>query len=316
MDVQVVDVYFPKHPVTSQRQAFCFVTFSTRKAANAAVSQSNRKINGHQVSSIASTADRPMHHRSGQQPVPLQHQTSLLAEVPARYCQAHIMSPDKMPPTCLHLPTVAHNLWAGQATLAPTLPTAQDMSGALDMHSLLVSPLDSLNSQAALALLLAANRPSSGAVRSAGMPTWHSNVPTHFSPVAPAYLQAHMLATSGPDTSGPPYLHNEEAVLDHRHWAAWNSRCMGTSLNVGQLCVPDAATLPPALPGWPGAADSMHQPALPSVLFGNSINSRVPDVPDVQMARAQSEPCEMSFGHRPHRHSNMQDVQHVRHSPY
>ncbi|KAL0031678.1 hypothetical protein WJX79_000452 [Trebouxia sp. C0005] len=68
---KVVDVYFPKHPVTSQRQAFCFVTFSTRKAANAAVSQSNRKINGH------------------------------------------------------------------QATLAPTLPTAQDMSGALDMHSLL-----------------------------------------------------------------------------------------------------------------------------------------------------------------------------------
>lgn len=90
---------------------------------------------------------------------------------------------------------------------------AQDMSGALDMHSLLVSPLDSLNSQAALALLLAANRPSSGAVRSAGMPTWHSNVPTHFSPVAPAYLQAHMLATSGPDTSGPPYLHNEKLFL-------------------------------------------------------------------------------------------------------
>ncbi len=29
--MQVVDVYFPKHPVTSQRQAFCFVTFSTRK---------------------------------------------------------------------------------------------------------------------------------------------------------------------------------------------------------------------------------------------------------------------------------------------
>ena len=29
--LQVVDVYFPKHPVTNQRQAFCFVTFSTRK---------------------------------------------------------------------------------------------------------------------------------------------------------------------------------------------------------------------------------------------------------------------------------------------
>ena len=95
------------------------------QAANAAVSQSNRKINGQQVSSIASTADRPMHHRSGQQPAPLQPQPSLLAEVPARYSQAYTMSPDKMPPTCLHLPTVAHNLWAGQTTLAPTLPTAQ-----------------------------------------------------------------------------------------------------------------------------------------------------------------------------------------------
>ncbi len=31
MPMQVVDVYFPKHPITSQRQAFCFVTFSTHK---------------------------------------------------------------------------------------------------------------------------------------------------------------------------------------------------------------------------------------------------------------------------------------------
>ncbi len=60
-----------------------------------------------------------MHHRSGQQPAPL------LAEVPARFCQAYTMSPDKMPPTCLHLPTIAHNLWAGQTNLAPTLPAAQ-----------------------------------------------------------------------------------------------------------------------------------------------------------------------------------------------
>ncbi|KAL0055511.1 hypothetical protein WJX82_001361 [Trebouxia sp. C0006] len=190
---KVVDVYFPKHPVTSQRQAFCFVTFSTRKAANAAVSQSNRKINGQ---------------------------------------QAYTMSPDKMPPTCLHLPTVAHNLWAGQTTLAPTLPTAQDMSSALDVHSLLVNPLDSLNNQAALALLLAANRQGS------------------------------------------------------------------------------------ALPGWPGVADSMHHPALPSMLFGNNISPLIPDVPDVQMAGVQSEPCEMSFGHGPRRHSNVRDVQYVRHSPY
>ncbi len=66
-----------------------------------------------------------MHHRSGQQPAPLQRQASLLAEVPARFCQAYTMSPDKMPPTCLHLPTIAHNLWAGQTNLAPTLPAAQ-----------------------------------------------------------------------------------------------------------------------------------------------------------------------------------------------
>lgn len=316
---KVVDVYFPKHPITSQRQAFCFVTFSTRKAANAAVSQSNRKINGHQVSSIASTADRPMHHRSGQQPAPLQQQPPLLAEVPARYCQAYTtMSPDKMPPTCLHLPTVAPNLWAGQTTLAPTLDTAQDMSNPADVHSLLVNPLDVLNNQAALALLLAANRQGNAAVRSAGMPTWHSNVPTGFSPIAHAYLQASILATRGPAASGSPYLHNEEAVLDHRQRAVWNSRCMGTSLNAAGLSVPDAATLPPAVPGWPGAADSMYtyHPALPSMFPGNNVTSLVPDVPDVQMAGAQSEPCEMAFGHGPRRHSNMRDVQHARHTPY
>ncbi len=190
------------------------------------------------------------------------------------------------------------------------------MSSALDVHNLLVNPLDSLNNQAALALLLAANRQGSGAVRSAGMPTWHSNVPTGFSPIAPAYLRALTLAMSGPDTSGSPFLHNEEAVLDHCHRAGWNSRCMGTSLNAGHLSLPDTASLPAALPGWPGAADSMYQPAVPPMLFGNNINSLVPDVPDVQMTGAQSEPCEMSFGHGPRRHSNMRDVQYVRHSPY
>ena len=192
------------------------------------------------------------------------------------------------------------------------------MSSALDVHSLLVNPLDSLNNQAALALLLAASRQGSGAVRSAGQPTWHSNVPTGFSGIAPAYLQASILATRGLHTSSSPYLHNEEAVLDHCHRAAWNSRCMDacTSLNAAHLSVPDTATLPAALPGWPGAADSMHHPALPSMLFGSNISPLIPDVPDVQMAGVQSEPCEMSFGHGPRRHSNVRDVQYVRHSPY
>lgn len=192
------------------------------------------------------------------------------------------------------------------------------MSSALDVHSLLVNPLDSLNNQATLALLLAANRQGSGAVRSAGMPTWHSNVPTGFSAIAPAYLQASILATRGLHTSSSPYLHNEEAVIAHRHRAAWNSRSMDTSLNAAHLSVPDAATLPAALPGWPGAADSMHHPALPSMLFvnNNNISPLIPDVPDVQMAGDQSEPCEMSFGHGPRRNSNVRDVQYVRHSPY
>jgi len=192
----------------------------------------------------------------------------------------------------------------------------QDMSSALDVHSLLVNPLDSLSNQATLALLLAANRQGSGAVRSAGMPTWHSDVPTGFSGIAPAYLQASILANRGLHTTTSPYLHNEEPVLDHRHRAAWNSRCMGTSLNAAHLTVPDAATLPAALPGWPGAADSMHHPALPSILFGNNISPLIPDMPDVQMAGAQYEPCEMCFGHGPRRHSDVRDVQYVRHSPY
>ena len=87
-----------------------------------------------------------MHHRSGQQPAPLQQQPPLLAEVPARYCQAYTtMSPDKMPPTCLHLPTVAPNLWAGQTTLAPTLDTAQVSLAASPCELGVIAKLDTMH---------------------------------------------------------------------------------------------------------------------------------------------------------------------------
>ena len=91
------------------------------QAANTAVSQSNRKINGHQVSSIASTADRPMHHRTGQQPLPLPlpHQAIAVPKVPSPRRHIYAVCPDQPPPTSLQLPTPVQPMWAGQTALPP-----------------------------------------------------------------------------------------------------------------------------------------------------------------------------------------------------
>lgn len=86
------------------------------QAANTAVSESNRKINGHQVSSIASTADRPMHHRTGQQPVPLPQPAIAVPEIPSQRSHIYAVCSDQPPSTCLQLPTP---MWAGQSALSP-----------------------------------------------------------------------------------------------------------------------------------------------------------------------------------------------------
>lgn len=177
--LQVVDVYFPKHPVTNQRQAFCFVTFSTRKvtasiillplskfylyspvcfhhyplfeplrlhrqeqpqpsasvyqssrakqspgclqAANVAVSQSNRKINGQLVSSIAATADRPMHHRAGRLAAPTPSTPEAINLQPP-LCHAYAkpaLEPDHLSLAALQQALAGHNVWRGQANFAP-----------------------------------------------------------------------------------------------------------------------------------------------------------------------------------------------------
>ncbi|KAK9836094.1 hypothetical protein WJX81_000636 [Elliptochloris bilobata] len=63
---QVVDVYFPKDRATNRRKNFCFVTFATQQAAEAAAAQSNREISGYRIESISITDERQRHYQNKQ----------------------------------------------------------------------------------------------------------------------------------------------------------------------------------------------------------------------------------------------------------
>ena len=94
------------------------------QAANAAVAQSNRKINGYQVSSIASTAERPTHHRtappSGSPPT----QSSLPLAVQPQHCHPYIFCADTSVPTALQLPPLAQSIWQGPGSCTPALDSS------------------------------------------------------------------------------------------------------------------------------------------------------------------------------------------------
>lgn len=91
------------------------------QAANVAVSQSNRKINGQLVSSIAATADRPMHHRAGQH-APHIPSTPEAFDMQSQLCHAYAkaaLRPDHPSSASLQHALPGHNVWPGQASLAP-----------------------------------------------------------------------------------------------------------------------------------------------------------------------------------------------------
>ena len=174
--LQVVDVYFPKHPLTNQRQAFCFVTFSTCKvttemssrqllltseridfsfsiptkrhkakpnpctqAANVAVSQSNRKINGQLVSSIAATADRPMHHHVGQHASPTSaalEAIDLQSQLCNVYARATLGPDHRLTPAAVQHALAGCSAWLGQASLAPSTLVHKPLLTVLWCHSL------------------------------------------------------------------------------------------------------------------------------------------------------------------------------------
>lgn len=60
---KVEDVYFPREKASGRRRPFCFVTFASRKAAEKAVAQSDRHINGYTIASITITEDRSLHYK-------------------------------------------------------------------------------------------------------------------------------------------------------------------------------------------------------------------------------------------------------------
>lgn len=95
------------------------------QAANVAVSQSNRKINGQLVSSIAATADRPMHHRAGQHAASPPTSSALEAiDMQSQLCNAYAraaLGPDHLPPAALQHALMECSAWPGQArSLAPS----------------------------------------------------------------------------------------------------------------------------------------------------------------------------------------------------
>ena len=63
---QVLDVYFPKDRVTGRRKNYCFVTFGSPGAADAAAARSNREIGRFRVEAISVTRDRLSHYEQVQ----------------------------------------------------------------------------------------------------------------------------------------------------------------------------------------------------------------------------------------------------------
>lgn len=105
------------------------------QAANVAVTQSNRKINGQLVSSIAPTDDRPMHHRSGQHAAPCPTTLPDPLDLQSRLCNAYArasLGPDNLPSAALQHLLPAQSVWLGPASLAPSV--------APSMESCLVCP--------------------------------------------------------------------------------------------------------------------------------------------------------------------------------
>jgi len=63
----VLDVYFPKDRATGRRKNYCFVTFASPAAAEAAAARSNREIGRFRVEAISVTRDRTSHYEAVQQ---------------------------------------------------------------------------------------------------------------------------------------------------------------------------------------------------------------------------------------------------------
>ena len=94
------------------------------QAADVAVSQSNRKINGQLVSSIAPTDDRPMHHRSGQHPAPSPSTLPDPLDFRSQLCNAYAragLGPDHLPSAALQQSLPTQNVWPGPPSLAPSM---------------------------------------------------------------------------------------------------------------------------------------------------------------------------------------------------
>ncbi len=185
----------------------------------------------------------------------------------------------------------------------------QDLSGASSLHSLLANPLAShaMNtSQAALALLLAANSQGNAAMGPAGTPAWNlgpRTMPGEILAGAPAYLQAAVLANT---PIGGPRLHNEEAMLaQHQHLLGFSSGMLANGVTAGPANAIDLM----ALQSWLGMTEGLYQPAVPSTTV-------LPNPLIVPMADSEPPACDMCFGYGPLRHNNARDMGVTRHSPY
>ncbi|KAL3139742.1 hypothetical protein ABBQ38_004047 [Trebouxia sp. C0009 RCD-2024] len=287
---KVVDVYFPKHPVTNQRQAFCFVTFSTRKAANVAVSQSNRKINGQLVSSIAATADRPMHHRVGQHAAPTSAPLQAV-HLQSRLCNAYAraaVGPDHLPPAALQ-----HALagWPGQASPAHASgPFALDAASISGLYSLLQQQ-GLIQSNPALAVLLAANGMAQG--------NWHGGGALPVSRPTDAGQAAALASTIA--ASCHPYTRVEDAVMACHATTASDLVPLFTSRDT----VPNylnAASVMATMADWP------CQPAVPPPQ---------PDVPfNLHTEYGFADSLDSFLASGPQRHNHVTDMRSARHSPY
>lgn len=196
------------------------------------------------------------------------------------------------------------------------------LSDPVDPHSLIVNSLRSQNSitssQAAIALLLAANSQGNSPMGVPAAPAY--NPPAMLadtSPVAPPYLQAAILAHSLSSAGRNPDLHLEEAILAQQAMAGMHNRMhnrmLPNGMHASQLNCHDVTLLSADFERWLCNTGGLHQLSVsPPYATDTALNAH-----NLHMVDCQPNACVgLDPGFGPQRQHSMRDIRYTRHNPY
>ena len=195
------------------------------------------------------------------------------------------------------------------------LTTLQGSPASLGLHTLLqlsqpLVPQTILDTNPALALLLAANSQAANNQLVARGPWGDSMLPMDMASMAPAFMHNAALASSMAACCNPS-MHTQEDALAPEH--------MPSSNFASQFMVPSAAgnsmthaggILPRmAMDPWQGLTEGLYQPVVPPP-------TQVPSSLHVTDAISEASVSMTHLGFGPQRHNHGRDIRHARHSPY